>query len=58
MTDYEYVVSLTDRLSLVEKARLLEYLSAGFKRDLEQEAFRQIQRHPFAGKYLKPTDVL
>jgi len=39
---YDQVVTLTDQLTLVEKARLLEHLSAGLKHDLEVEAFRRM----------------
>jgi hypothetical protein len=47
MTLYDQVVTLTERLSLVDKARLLEYLSTGLKHDLEVEAFRRMPWHEF-----------
>lgn len=50
MTLYDQVVTLADRLSLVEKARLMEYLSAGLKHDLEVESFRQMPWHEFVEK--------
>jgi hypothetical protein len=47
MTVYEEVVTLADRLSLAEKARLIEYLSAAMRQDLEVEAFRRLPWHEF-----------
>ena len=47
MTFYDQVVKLTDRLSLAEKARLMEHLSADLKHDLELEAFRRMPWHEF-----------
>ncbi len=47
MTDYDQVIVLAERLSLVERARLLEYLSTGLKQDLEQEAFQRMPWHEF-----------
>lgn len=47
MTVYNDVVSLADKLTLFEKARLLEHLSMVLKRDLEVEAFRRMPWHEF-----------
>lgn len=47
MTTYERVVTLTDQLSVVDKVRLLEHLSAGLKDDLALEAFRRMPWHEF-----------
>jgi hypothetical protein len=42
MTAYEEAVQLTDHMTLVEKVRLLEYLSTALKHDLEVEAYKHI----------------
>lgn len=42
MTIFEEAVQLTARLSMVEKVRLLEHLSAALKHDLEVEAYKNI----------------
>jgi len=42
MTTYEEAVSVAERLTLAEKARLIEYLSAAMQSDLEAEAFRRM----------------
>ena len=42
MTLYEEALQVTNQLSLVEKARLLEHLSASLKHDLEIEAYKQM----------------
>ena len=47
MTLYDHVVTLADRLSLIEKARLLEHLGAELKHNLELEAFRRMPWHEF-----------
>lgn len=47
MTIYDQVVQLTRCMSLAEKARLLEYLSAALKRDLETEAFKRMPWEQF-----------
>jgi hypothetical protein len=47
MTVYEEAVQLANRLSLVEKVRLLEHLSAALKHDLEIEAYRHIPWEQF-----------
>jgi hypothetical protein len=44
---YDEVVTLADQLSLAEKARLLEHLSAAMRHDLEVEAFRRMPWHEF-----------
>jgi hypothetical protein len=47
MTVYEEVIQLTKRMSLVEKVRLLEHLSAVLKQDIEVEAYRHIPWNQF-----------
>jgi hypothetical protein len=47
MTDYEEAIQLTERLTLVEKVRLLEHLSTTLKHDLEIEAYRHIPWEQF-----------
>lgn len=47
MNRYDEVVALADQLSLVEKVRLLEHLSAAMRHDLEIEAFRRMPWHEF-----------
>jgi len=47
MTLYDQVVQLTERMNLVEKARLLEYLSGALKHDLETEAYKHIPWEQF-----------
>lgn len=42
MTVYDEAVQLTSRMTLVEKVRLLEYLSTALKQDIETEAYRQM----------------
>ena len=42
MTQYKQVVTLAEQLTLAEKARLMEYLSASLKHDLEIEAFKKM----------------
>jgi hypothetical protein len=42
MTTYEEAVQVTNRLSLVEKVRLLEHLSTALKHDLETEAYKNM----------------
>ncbi len=44
---YDEVVSKADQLSLAEKARLLEHLSAALRADLEVEAFRRMPWQEF-----------
>lgn len=38
----EEVVQISNRLSLVDKVRLLEHLSASLRHDLEVEAYKQM----------------
>jgi hypothetical protein len=47
MNLYEEAVYLADRLSLAEKAKLMEHLSSTLKHDLEIEAFRRMPWHEF-----------
>jgi hypothetical protein len=47
VTDYESAVQLANRLSLVEKIRLLEHLSAALKHDVELEAYKYIPWEQF-----------
>jgi hypothetical protein len=47
MTVYEEVIQLTNRMSLVEKVRLLEHLSTTLKHDIEVEAYKHIPWNQF-----------
>ena len=47
MTIYDQAVQLTSRMTLADKARLLEYLSASLKQDLETEAYRHMPWEQF-----------
>lgn len=47
MSTYEQVQQLTSKLSLADKVRLLEYLSAALKHDLETVAYQQIPWEQF-----------
>jgi len=47
MTNYEEAIQLTDRLTLVEKVRLLEHISTALKHDLEIEAYKHIPWEQF-----------
>jgi hypothetical protein len=47
MTIYDQAVQLTSRMTLADKARLLEYLSASLKRDLETEAYKHMPWEQF-----------
>jgi hypothetical protein len=47
MTHYDDVSQLADQLSLIEKVRLLEHLSAALKQELESEAFKKMPWHEF-----------
>jgi hypothetical protein len=47
MTVYEEAVQLASRMTMVEKVRLLEYLSTVLKHDLELEAYRHIPWEQF-----------
>jgi hypothetical protein len=42
MTLYNQAIQLTDRLTLADKVRLLEYLSGSLKHDLETEDYKHI----------------
>ncbi len=50
MTLFDQVVMLANRLSLIEKARLLELISAELKHDLEVEAFRRMPWQEFINR--------
>lgn len=50
MTIYEETVLLAERLSVGERARLMEHLSAALRRDLEVEAFRQMPWQEFLAR--------
>ncbi len=47
MTDYEEALKLMNRLTLVEKVRLLEDLSTALRQDLETEAYKHIPWQQF-----------
>ncbi len=47
MTVYDEAVQLTSRMTLVEKVRLLEYLSTALKQDIETEAYRHMPWEQF-----------
>lgn len=47
METYEKVVQQVDKLSIVEKVRLLEHCSAAVKHDLEVEAYKHIPWEEF-----------
>lgn len=47
MTVYDEAVQLTSRMTLVEKVRLLEYLSTALKQDIETEAYRKMPWEQF-----------
>jgi hypothetical protein len=47
MNHYDEVVALANQLSLAEKARLIEVLSAAMRHDLEDEAFSRMPWHEF-----------
>jgi len=47
MIAYQNIVELADQLPLVEKARLIEHLSAALRHELEGEAHRGISWHDF-----------
>ena len=42
MTSYDEAISVTDRLTLAEKARLVEHLSASLRHALEVEAYKRM----------------
>ena len=47
MAVYDEVIQLTSRMTLAEKVRLLEYLSAALKQDIETEAYRHMPWEQF-----------
>lgn len=47
MTVIEEAIQLTNRMTLAEKAELLEYLSSALKHDLQIEAFKHIPWEQF-----------
>lgn len=47
MTVYDEAVQLTSRMTLIEKVRLLEYLSTALKQDIETEAYKQMPWEQF-----------
>ena len=47
MSGYEELMILAERLTVVEKVRLLEYLSTSLKHDLEFEAYKHIPWEQF-----------
>jgi hypothetical protein len=47
MNVYEQVIQLTSHMTLAEKARLLEHLSAALRHDLETEAFKHMPWEQF-----------
>lgn len=47
MTLYDQAVQLTHRMTLAEKARLLEFLSTSVKLDLETEAYKNMPWEQF-----------
>ncbi|MBI5957279.1 MAG: hypothetical protein HY866_00995 [Chloroflexi bacterium] len=44
---YQQVITLAGKLSLVEKARLIEYLSSALTHELELESFHAMPWHEF-----------
>ncbi|MDZ4768181.1 MAG: hypothetical protein SGJ24_03565 [Chloroflexota bacterium] len=47
MIAYQHIAELADQLPLVEKARLIEHLSAALRQDLEVEAYKRMNWHEF-----------
>lgn len=47
MTVYEAAIQLVSQMSIVDKVRLMEYLSAAVKYDLEIEAYKYISWEQF-----------
>jgi len=47
MTTYEEVILVAGQLSIAEKIRLIEYLSATLRHDLEVEAYKHMPWHEF-----------
>lgn len=50
MDAYDEIVNKADRLSVAEKVRLLEHLSAALGHDLEVEAFRRMPWQEFVAR--------
>lgn len=47
MISYQHVVTLADQLPLTDKARLIEYLSAVLRQNLEMQSAPQLSWHDF-----------
>lgn len=47
MTPYEEIVHMAEKLTLAEKVRLMEHLTASLKQDLEIEAFKRMPWQQF-----------
>ncbi|MDX2138486.1 MAG: hypothetical protein SF123_10360 [Chloroflexota bacterium] len=47
MTVYEEALQLTQRMTMVDKVRLLEHLSSALKHDLQVEAFKHMPWEQF-----------
>ena len=47
MTSYDEAVTVTDRLTLAEKSRLVEHLSASLRHALEVEAYKRMPWNEF-----------
>lgn len=50
MNVYEQVIELTHHMTLVEKVRLLEYLSSALKGDIETEGYRHMPWEQFVDR--------
>jgi hypothetical protein len=44
---YDEVIQISDKLSVVDKVRLLEHLSASLRHDLEVEAYKHLPWEQF-----------
>jgi hypothetical protein len=47
MTSYDEAVTVTEKLTLAEKARLVEHLSASLRHALEVEAYKRMPWNEF-----------
>lgn len=47
MTTYEEAIQVAGQLTMAEKIRLIEYLSATLRHDLEVEAYKKMPWHEF-----------
>lgn len=47
MIAYQDIAELADQLTLAEKARLIEHLSAALRQTLEVEAYKRMDWHEF-----------